>query len=408
MIPSKKIAVVGAGIAGVTAAYYLARKGMQVTVFESTHSAALVTSYANGGQLSVCNTPVWNTWSTVLKGIKWMFTPDAPLQIKPTWEWRKIQWLARFVATTQENVHDENTEKLVKLALQSRQAMLKICEDEGLLFDHMQRGILHVYTREQDFQAAKRLQSRMENWGCEWQIQDRDTVLRTESSLNPHMPIVGGIYTSDDSTGDIHKFTTALASCCEQKYGVKFRYNTKVTNISPNRLDVMVHDDLFDLVVIANGVAVHELSKQWGDDPGIYPVKGYSITVPLPDLKSQQHAPRVSLLDEHAKIVTSRLGEDRLRIAGTAELCGYDLSINSSRVQPLIDWCNRWYPNLDTSQAQPWAGLRPMTPHMLPCVGKSNRHARVWYHCGHGHLGWTLSAGTAQTLAHELAFFGAG
>ena len=229
MIPSKKIAVVGAGIAGVTAAYYLARKGMQVTVFESTHSAALVTSYANGGQLSVCNTPVWNTWSTVLKGIKWMFTPDAPLQIKPTWEWRKIQWLARFVATTQENVHDENTEKLVKLALQSRQAMLKICEDEGLLFDHMKRGILHVYTREEDFQAAKRLQSRMENWGCEWQIQDRDTVLRTESSLNPHMPIVGGIYTSDDSTGDIHKFCVELERVLTTKYNVNFVYDSATT-----------------------------------------------------------------------------------------------------------------------------------------------------------------------------------
>ena len=406
MNSDKRVAVVGAGIAGVTAAYFLAKLGIQVSVFEAESAPALVTSKANGGQLSVCNTPVWNTWSTVWKGIRWLTQPDAPLRVAPTWELRKIQWLMGFVRATMQNTHDELTPRLVEMALESRQALNQICIDEGVVFDRVARGILHVYTRDQDFAAAKALQDRMESWGCKWQIQTRDQVLSTESSLPSHMPIVGGVYTPDDSTGDIHKFTQALAAVCEQKYGVEFNYNYTVTKLVPGSDHVQVGDQCFEHVVIANGVAVHHLSQQWGEDPGIYPVKGYSITVPLMDDASQRAAPWVSLLDEHAKIVTSRLGANRLRIAGTAELCGYDRSINPERIAPLVKWCNQWFPKLDTTSAEPWAGLRPMTPNMMPVVGRSSKQNRIWYHCGHGHLGWTLSAGTAQRLAHEMNLFG--
>jgi D-amino-acid dehydrogenase len=218
----------------------------------------------------------------------------------------------------------------------------------------------------------------------------------------------GGYFTESDSTGDIHKFTFGLAKACE-RMGVKMLTEHQVLNVQSNGQTATVQVQhqgqtetlSFDGIVICAGVHGRKLAAQLGDRLNIYPVKGYSITVGLNDEASQAAAPQVSLLDDETKLVTSRLGTDRFRVAGTAEFNGIDLDIRADRIKPLVNWVNACFPGVDTRRVEPWAGLRPMMPTMLPRVG-AGKKANVFYNTGHGHLGWTLSAITAHQLAGHV------
>jgi D-amino-acid dehydrogenase len=216
----------------------------------------------------------------------------------------------------------------------------------------------------------------------------------------------GGYFTESDSTGDIHKFTTGLALAA-QRLGVRTLYDQDVTSVSSNNQTATIkvsHSDAppsvhsFDGVVVCAGVASKKFAAQLGDSVNIYPVKGYSITVNLNDQESQAGAPQVSLLDDETKLVTSRLGVDRFRVAGTAEFNGYNKDIRADRIKPLIDWVQQCFPKINTRSVVSWAGLRPMMPNMMPKVGRG-KAANVFYNTGHGHLGWTLSAVTADMVA---------
>jgi D-amino-acid dehydrogenase len=219
----------------------------------------------------------------------------------------------------------------------------------------------------------------------------------------------GGFYTESDSTGDIHKFTVGLAAAAE-RLGVRTLYGQQVQRLVSDgqRASVTATDEhgtqthQFDALVVCAGVGSRELGAQLGDRLNVYPVKGYSITVNLLDEQSQRAAPNVSLLDDETKLVTSRLGVDRFRVAGTAEFNGFNRDIRADRIRPLIDWVNQCFPGVNTRQVVPWAGLRPMMPNMLPRVG-AGRRANVFYNTGHGHLGWTLSAATAEMLGERIA-----
>jgi D-amino-acid dehydrogenase len=219
----------------------------------------------------------------------------------------------------------------------------------------------------------------------------------------------GGYYTDSDSTGDIHKFTVGLAAAIERR-GVRCRYDQHVLALRSDGSTAQVvtrqpggeHTESFDALVVCAGVESRRFAGQLGDRVNIYPVKGYSITVNLLDEASQQAAPTVSLLDDQTKLVTSRLGTDRFRVAGTAEFNGHNKDIRADRVRPLVDWVNQCFPGVSTRQVVPWAGLRPMMPDMMPRVGRGRR-ANVFYNTGHGHLGWTLSAATADMIAEVVA-----
>jgi D-amino-acid dehydrogenase len=219
----------------------------------------------------------------------------------------------------------------------------------------------------------------------------------------------GGFYTESDSTGDIHKFTVGLAAAAE-RLGVRTLCGQEVRRLASNgqQASVTTRGDegeqtlRFDALVVCAGVGSRELAAQLGDRVNVYPVKGYSITVNLLDENSQHAAPNVSLLDDATKLVTSRLGVDRFRVAGTAEFNGFNRDIRADRIRPLIDWVNQCFPGVNTRQVVPWAGLRPMMPNMLPRVG-AGRRANVFYNTGHGHLGWTLSAATAEMLGERIA-----
>ena len=382
------VAVIGAGIAGLTSAYFLVREGCTVTVFDEEAYPAMKTSYANGGQVSVSNSETWNTWSNVIKGAMWMFKKDAPLLIRPSLDWDKAKWLARFLYHTASNVKDRNTAETIGLGIEARQLYADMIQRERLEFDQSPSGILHFYKDQKYFEHAKSMQAMYESNGCEWKILTPTQIKKIEPNMRYAKDIVGGTWTETDWTGDVHKFCIALSNVLSRKYHVAFIYNTQITDV--NELDS------FDRIVVANGMGSVALSKRLGDYNPIYPVKGYSITVNL-DNAGVKFAPTRSLLDDQAKIVTARLG-DRFRVAGTAELAGVNYDIRRDRIEPLLNWVHTNFPKVSTRDYSQWACLRPMTPNMMPIIGQSKNNKKVFYHVGHGHLGWTLSPATANNL----------
>ncbi|MEP4246923.1 D-amino acid dehydrogenase [Tateyamaria sp.] len=401
------IAVIGAGITGITTAYALARRGYDVSVFDRNRYAAMETSFANGGQLSASNAEVWTRWSTVMKGMKWMFNRDAPLLVNPKPSWHKLSWMAEFVGNIPD--YEANTIATAKLAIEARKHLLEFAKEVDVDFDMEQRGILHVYKKQSEFDHARRVNVLLEKAGLERREVGPDEVQKLEPALQTDT--LGGFYTESDFTGDIHSYSRKLSQGCE-KMGVSFHYKSMVSHIEHTgdgvRVDWKEDNDKqtaqFDGIVVCAGVASKAIASQLGDRVNIYPVKGYSITVNLDDEASQKAAPWMSLLDDEAKVVTSRLGNNRLRIAGTAEFNGYNLDIRDDRIKPLRDWCETFFPTVSTEHCVPWAGLRPMLPSMMPRVGPGSKPG-VFYNTGHGHLGWTLSAATAQGVADSVDLY---
>ena len=396
----KTIAVIGGGITGVTTAYALARRGFSVTPFEKQRYAAMETSFANGGQLSASNAEVWTHWSTIVKGLKWMFKSDAPLLLNPRPSWHKISWFCQFLAAIPH--YEKNTVETARLAIAAREHLFDWAASEGIDFDLKQKGILHIYRDRAGFEHAGKVSRLLAKGGLERRAVTPQEMRSIEPTLSG--TFYGGYFTESDSTGDIHKFTSGLAAVCE-RLGVQCRYGQEIVSVNSNgkQASVTVRQGLetetstFDAMVVCAGTASRALAAQLGDSVNIYPVKGYSITVNLPDEASRAAAPVVSLLDDETKLVTSRLGDDRFRVAGTAEFNGFNKDIRADRIRPLIEWVQQCFPGVSTRSVVPWAGLRPMMPDMLPRVGPGNKPC-VFYNTGHGHLGWTLSAVTADMV----------
>ena len=394
--------VIGGGITGVTSAYTLAQQGHRVTLVEKNRYAGMETSYANGGQLSASNAEVWTHPSTLIKGIKWMLKNDAPLLMNPKPSWHKLSWMAEFVANIPK--YRDNTVATTRLAIQARQHLFAWAQAEGIDFDLKREGILHIYRDKAGFDHAGEVSKLLAAGGLPRRAVTPDEMRAIEPTLQGQF--YGGYFTESDSTGDIHKFTHGLALACE-RLGVRMLNGETVQSVSSDgqvaRVVLASGETLqADAVVVCAGVRSRALAAQLGDRLNVYPVKGYSITVHLNDAASQAAAPTVSLLDDATKLVTSRLGADRFRVAGTAEFNGYNLDIRADRIRPLTDWVNQCFPGVSTRRAEPWAGLRPMMPDMLPRVG-AGKKANVFYNTGHGHLGWTLSAITAHQLAGHVA-----
>ena len=379
-----KVAVIGSGIAGITTAYFLARAGHEVVIYDKRKYPAMATSYANGGQLSASNAETWNSWRSVKKGVKWLFKEDAPLKINPKINLQKYDWIYRFIKAIPQA--ESNTLKTCQWALRAHKLYKEIALRENLSFDMVEKGILHIYTDKSELENARKINKIYKKAGlARWEVSPKEC-LEIEPALVPPPKLLGGFFNETDFTGDIHKFCTNLLFILETKYKVK-HVHKEIKNI-----------DLGIPVIICAGVDSKALAKTIGDDLPIYPVKGYSITIRNPEV-----APWTSMLDDEAKIVTARLGSDRLRVAGTAELNGYNTDIIQSRIKPLIAWSEKMFPGINTEYVTPWAGLRPMTPNMMPIVKRSKRNKNIFYNTGHGHLGWTLSAYTALLITKQIS-----
>ncbi|HEX7635700.1 MAG TPA: D-amino acid dehydrogenase [Noviherbaspirillum sp.] len=403
-----KVIVLGSGIIGTASAWFLNKAGHEVTVLERQPGAAQETSFANGCQISVSHAEPWANPSAPLKILKWLGKEDAPLLFRLRPEWLQWKWCLHFLreCTAARTAH--NIRQIVAISEYSRQTLQTVRAETGIAYDQLTRGILHFYTNQKDFDAAQPAAKLMREFSCPRETISAEEVIRIEPALaGIRDKIVGGDFTATDESGDIYKFTTALAQKAAQA-GVQFRFDTTVTRLLTESTDaariggVEIIDAQgryqtlrADAFVVALGSFSRQLLQPLGIDLLIYPGKGYSATyaVTRPEL-----APTVSLTDDGHKIVVSRLG-DRLRVAGTCELNGYTRELNTTRCEALTRRVRELFPDVcDYDNPAYWSGLRPLTPSNVPYVGKT-RYDNLFLNTGHGTLGWTMGCGSGRAIA---------
>ena len=394
-----KLLVLGSGLLGVTTAYELGKRGFDVTVVDRNAESAAETSYANGGQLSYSHAEPWASPAALKKLPKWLIDPNAPLVFRPRADWQMICWGLRFLRNSTTARSRANCVNILRLGLYSKEKLAQIRSETNIEFDFDNKGVLHIFSTQEDFEHAKRQSEFQEKFGSFERILSRDECLALEPALvHTKRNIVGGLHAIMDETGDAYKFCNALAAFAAQRYGVKFRYGVSIKNISAKNGAITSvttdHGELSaDGYVMAMGSYSPVYLRQIGIDVPIYPMKGYSIT-----LKTNEFCPNVSLTDGTHKIVYSRLG-DRLRVAGTAEFAGHNQDINEKRIIPIVKAVQRLFPRADWNQEiQKWACLRPSTPDGPPILG-TTPYRNLFMGTGHGTLGWTQAAGSANIIA---------
>ena len=400
-----KVAVLGAGVVGIASAWYLARAGHEVTVLDRQAEAGLETSFANGGQISVSHAEPWANPTAPLQMLQWLGREDAPLLFRPRADLDQWLWGARFLIECLPARARRNTEAAFALASYSRDCLRALRRETGIHYDESERGILHIYTARGLLEHAHKEAALLRARGFDVAIKSADECVGIEPALaHAKAKLYGGVYAVSDESGDAHLFTQRLAALAREQ-GVQIRFNVNVNRIEldAGRVSRVVIDDEVgieesvraDAFVVALGSYSRFALRNIGISLPIYPVKGYSITIAL---EPGDEAPSVSLTDHERKIVISRLG-DRLRVAGTAELAGYDTEINEVRCQALVRRCFELFPKAGKPDAaQYWTGLRPATPSNLPIIGRT-RFPNLYLNTGHGTLGWTMACGAGQALA---------
>lgn len=400
-----RIAVLGAGLAGVTSAWYLARDNHQVTVVDRQPGCGLETSFANGAQISVSHPEPWANPGAPLKILRWLGREDAPLLFRPRADLQQWMWSLAFLRECLPARTRRNTDAIARLALFSLESLRELRAQTGIAYDQSSSGILQTFYTQRDWSRAEANARLLRDYGMEARICSPARCVEIEPALaDCRDTLYGGLHAPQDETGDAHLFVRHLADLCKDA-GVQFCFERSIENLVLDggvitKVELRTAADKTeqlsaDAYVMALGSYSTAFAAAVGDPLPIYPVKGYSVTL---DLDADAVAPKVSITDESRRIVCSRLG-NRLRIAGTAELNGYDTSINRVRCDAILARACTLFPHLgDTRGAEFWAGLRPSTPSNVPIVGRS-RISNLWFNTGHGTLGWTLGCGSSRALA---------
>lgn len=403
------ILVLGAGILGTTSAWFLRAAGHDVTVVERASGPALETSFANGSQISVSYAEPWANPHAPLQVLRWLGQEDAPLLFRLRADPQQWRWGLNFLLQCLPANTRFNTRQLVNLGLYSRATLIALRRELGLEYRHLEKGILHLYRSPADLEQATPGMRLMRDLGMDIRFLATHELATVEPSLAGRAGLfAGGVYAPQDETGDAFLFTNQLAQRAAQR-GVAFRFDTTVLGLrrDGDRLrGVQIRDAggectlTADAYVVALGSWSAPLLRAVGVSTLVYPVKGYSATFPV--LKPAA-VTTTSLTDHSMKIVFSRLG-DELRIAGTAELTGYNLDLNPARCAPLARRAAELFPEaLDFSAVRYWTGLRPATPSNLPYIGRSSLFGNLWLNTGHGTLGWTHGAGSGRALADLIS-----
>jgi D-amino-acid dehydrogenase len=402
-----KIIVLGAGVVGVTGAWYLAAAGHEVTVIERRDGAGLETSFANGGQISAGHAEPWAKPSVVPKLLRWLGREDAPLLFRPRADWAQWEWGLRFLLECFPGRFERHSRTLAALAGHSRECLRALRAQLGIRYDHLERGILQFATNERDLEALTRHAEAMEGLGIRRQVKSAGECFALEPALRSSRDrVLGGVYNPKDESGDAHRFTTELARHAANR-GVSFRFGTGIRAIEATGGQVsgirLQNGELVaaDAYVVSLGSYSPLLLAPIGIRIPVYPLKGYSITLPLGAAEAAA-APTVSLTDEAFKLVISRLG-NRLRAAGTAELTGYDTTVNPARCAAIAARIHDLFPALSgVTAVDNWTGLRPATPDNVPVIGRTKLQ-NLFLNTGHGTLGWTLACGSASVLAELMS-----
>jgi D-amino-acid dehydrogenase len=399
-----KIAILGSGVIGTTAAYYLAKAGHEVTVLERQNGPALETSFANAGEVSPGYSAPWAGPGVPVKAIQWLLMQHSPLVIKPMLDPAMWRWGLGMLRNCTEARYRINKSRMVRLAEYSRDCLKQLRADTGIAYDERMQGTLQLFRTQKQLDGTAKDIEILQRYGVPCQLLDREGYLQHEPALaDVKHKFVGALRLPGDETGDCFKFTNALAGMAEA-IGVRLRYGVQIRGLKGDdhgisAVDTDVGPVVADRYLLALGSYSTAMLAPLGVHIPVYPVKGFSITVPITDATK---SPESTIMDETHKVAVTRLG-DRIRVGGTAQLSGFDLQLNESRRSTLEFVVSDLFPHAgDVSKAEFWTGLRPMTPDGTPIVGPT-RIPNLWLATGHGTLGWTMAAGTGRLLADWMS-----
>jgi D-amino-acid dehydrogenase len=399
-----KVIVLGSGVIGTTTAYYLAREGHEVTVVDRQPGAGLETSFANAGEVSPGYSSPWAAPGIPLKALKWLFMRHSPLVIRPRMDRDMWRWVLQMLMNCTAARYETNKGRMVRLAEYSRDCLIALRKDTGISYDHRSQGLLQLFRSQKQLDAAIADISVLQRYGVPYEVLNPADCVRVEPALaHVREKFVGALRLPGDETGDCFMFTQKLAAMAEQagaafKYGVNIQRlltdGHRITGITTGEGDLKA-----DAYVLALGSYSPQLLRNIGIQIPVYPIKGYSITVPIHDAR---YAPESTIMDETYKVAITRLG-DRIRVGGTAEIAGYDLTLRNARRETLEhSVCDLFPKGGDVAKAEFWCGLRPMTPDGTPVVGPTP-YRNLYLNTGHGTLGWTMACGSGRLLADLIA-----
>lgn len=398
-----KVTVLGAGVIGVTTAYYLAKSGHEVTVIDRQPGPALETSFANAGEVSFGYCSPWAAPGIPQKALKWLFMEHAPLILRPKVDMAMLSWMVKMLSNCTAERYAINKSRMLRLADYSRLALSDLRAETGIAYDERMQGTLQLFRTQAQLDASAKDVKALAADGIPYEVLDKDACIRVEPALAASRhKIVGGLLTPKDETGDCFKFTNALAAKAAEM-GVVFDYGRsilaiqseggKITGVSTDKGIVKA-----DAYVVALGSYSPILLKPLGIKLPVYPVKGYSLTIPIVDAAK---SPESTVMDETYKIAITRLG-DRIRVGGMAEISGYTNDLGEARRRTLEHSVTDLFPGGDMSKANFWSGLRPMTPDGTPVIG-ATKLSNLYINSGHGTLGWTMSCGSARMLSDVIS-----
>ncbi|WP_284108777.1 D-amino acid dehydrogenase [Acinetobacter pittii] len=394
-----RVIVLGSGVIGVASAYYLAQQGAEVTVLDRQSGPAEETSFGNAGQISPGYSTPWAAPGIPFKAVKWMFQHHAPLAINLDGSMWQLQWMAQMLKNCNPQSYAVNKERMMRVAEYSRDCLRELRKDTGINYENRAKGTLQLFRKEAQMEAVQRDISVLQECGVSYELLNGNELGRVEPALaNAQDKLVGGLHLPNDETGDCYLFTNALAQIAKE-LGVNFQFNHNVEKLiveGDEIKGVQVNGKVLtaDRYVLAFGSYSRDFLKPLDLQLPVYPVKGYSLTIPIVD---PAFAPQSTVLDETYKIAITRF-DQRIRVGGMAELSGFNLGLNEDRRATLQMVTQDLFPGGDMAQASFWTGLRPMTPDSTPIIG-ATRFKNLFLNTGHGTLGWTMACGSGKLIS---------
>lgn len=399
-----KVLVLGAGVTGVTSAYYLAKQGHSVTVIDRLDAPAMETSFANAGQVSFGYSSPWAAPGIPLKAAKWLVSEHPPFSFRPDGSLFQLKWMLQMWANCTAPKYKINKERMVRISSYSRQCLAELRAETNIQYESRQQGTLQLFRSQKQMDASAADVRILEEMGVPFELLQRDALHKAEPALElVKDKLVGGLRIPEDETGDCFIFSTKLAEMAKE-LGVEFKLNESIQQIQRQGdtiTGVISNNQLItaDAYLVCLGSWSTRLMRNIAPIP-IYPLKGYSITVPIADA---EFAPQSTLLDESYKIALTRF-DNRIRVGGMAEIAGFDKTLNPKRQATLLMVLNDLFPkaSTETTQVNFWTGLRPKTPDSVPIIGQGPAK-NLYLNTGHGTLGWTMSVGSARVITDLIS-----